>query len=167
MTRTEDSDRDGESTQGYRTVGIGDYAMTAGAADLAANGIGSCVGIALVDERAGVAGLVHAKRPTADEAETTGATFADTGIERLVDAMEREGAKKHRIEAKLAGGSSMLDSFSGLGERNVAQARATLERLDIPLLASDVGGDTGRSLRLDGESGELTITSDTDGTDVL
>jgi chemotaxis protein CheD len=46
-----------------------------------------------------------------------------------------------------------------IGERNVAVARATLDRLGVPIDAEDVGGDSGRSVRFNGETGALLVKS--------
>lgn len=151
------------STEGRIVIGIADYAVTSAGATLTTNGLGSCLGIALFDRIAGVAGLIHIMRPSPREHEDTDAAkFADSGIELVIDAMERAGASQHRIEAKLAGGSDMK-GFSAtersIGSRNVAQAETTLAELDVPITGRDVGGDHGRSLHFDGSSGTLTVES--------
>jgi len=152
-------------------VGIAEYEVTTAGADLTTSGLGSCLGVAMYDDVAGVAGLVHVMLPSAAEVDDANkAKFADTGIELLVEEMEREGAARRRIEAKIAGGSDMLDfseSGSGIGVRNTEQVEATLTELDIPIVSRDVGGDHGRSLRLDGNSGDLTVKSANKGSQVI
>lgn len=144
-------------------VGIAEYEVTADSAALTTSGLGSCVGVALYDSRAGVAGLVHVMLPTADEMKDGApAKFADTGTQLLIDEMEAIGADSHRIEAKIAGGSDMLDfsdSGPGIGDRNTQQVRDTLAENDVPLVEEDVGGDHGRSLRLDASTGDLVVKS--------
>lgn len=152
-----------ESAEQSLTIGIADYAVTTSGKTLTTNGLGSCLGVALIDAVAGVAGLIHIMRPAPDENEDiSGAKFADPGIELLIDAMEQEGASQHRIEAKLAGGSNMF-SFSttgaNLGSRNVEQAERVLQDLGIPITGKDVGGNQARSLHFDGHSGQLTVES--------
>lgn len=144
-------------------VGIAEYDVTADGAALTTSGLGSCVGVALYDSRAGVAGLVHVMLPSAEEMEDGApAKFADTGTRLLLDEMEAIGADPHRIEAKIAGGSDMLDfsdSGPGIGDRNVQQVRDTLAEHDVRLVDEDVGGDHGRSLRLDASTGDLVVKS--------
>jgi len=150
------------SSGGHRRVGIADYAVTADGALLTTSGLGSCLGVGLYDERAGVAGLAHVMLPTAPEDPPNEAKFADTGVDAVLDAMCREGATLEGTTAKLAGASAMFDFDSQdepIGERNVAAARATLDDLGVPVVAEDVGGDSGRSLRFDGGSGSLVVTS--------
>jgi chemotaxis protein CheD len=166
-------------------VGVAEYAAADGAATLVTSGLGSCVGIALVDTDAEVTGLAHAMLPEADgraaEADgraRTGGTdgaepaatdggdslprgkYVDTAVPALLDAMVEEGADPERIEARLAGGSAMFDFSSGdggVGERNVAAAKAVLDEYGIPVIATDVGGDYGRSLTLESPSGSLSV----------
>lgn len=139
-------------------VGIADYGVATDGAVLATSGLGSCVGIALVDEEAGVRGLVHAMLPAAD-GDDEGPKYVDSGIEELVAAMERAGADPSNIQARMAGGSRMLDlSGESIGDRNVEAARSALAARDIPIVGEDVGGEEGRSLRVDPESGGLVIT---------
>jgi len=159
-------------------VGVAEYAAADGEATLVTSGLGSCVGIALVDANAEVTGLAHAMLPAADgrAAESaadgtdagTAATdggdrrgkYVDTAVPALVDAMVERSADRARIEARLAGGSAMFDFSTddgGVGERNVAAAEATLDEHGIPVVATDVGGDCGRSLTLESPSGSLSV----------
>ena len=145
-------------------VGIAEHSVASGEAVLTTSGLGSCVCVAIYDASASVAGLVHAMLPSQDEMDETGndAKFADAGIRRLVTELEREGADRSTLRAKMAGGSDMLD-FSedgpGIGARNVEVGRRTLEEFDIPVVADDLGGEHGRSLRLETASGDLVVKS--------
>jgi chemotaxis protein CheD len=155
----------GETPASARTrkrVGIADFAVTTDGAVLATSGLGSCLGIALHDERAGVAGLIHVMLPTAPEDPPNAAKYADTGIDAVLDAMCDAGATADRVRAKLAGGSAMFEFDSQdepIGERNVAVTRATLDSSGVPVDAADVGGDSGRSIRFHGDTGELLVKS--------
>jgi chemotaxis protein CheD len=144
-------------------VGIAEYEVTTDGAELTTSGLGSCIGLALYDPGTGVAGLVHVMLPAADEVDDENAAkFADTGTELLVEKMEDVGANTGRMEAKIAGGSDMLDfseSGSGIGDRNIATVRETLESYGIPIVGEDVGGDHGRSLRFESKTGDLVIKS--------
>jgi chemotaxis protein CheD len=153
-----DSGADGDRIK----VGIADWAVTASGATLTTSGLGSCLGVALYDDEAGVAGLVHVMLPRAEGSAEEAAKFTDAGIELLLDEVVAAGASRDDVVAKVAGGSQMFefDSQSGaIGERNVVVARETLEFHGVPLVAEDVGGDYGRSLKLSGESGDLRVKS--------
>lgn len=144
-------------------VGIAEYEVTANGATLTTSGLGSCVGVALYDQETGAAGLVHVMLPVAEEMDDgKPAKFADTGTELLIDELEATGANRRTIEAKIAGGSDMLDfsdGGSGIGDRNVKQVKETLAENSIDLIGEDVGGDHGRSVRLDATTGEFLVKS--------
>lgn len=144
-------------------VGVAELAVATGETRLTTSGLGSCVGVALADPPASIAGLAHVMlpEPTSD-AEPKPAKSMVRGVEGLVAAVEDAGATPDRLEAKIAGGSRMFD-FSGVsegvGQRNVERAREALADLGVPVVAEDVGGDHGRSLEVVPETWTLTVTS--------
>ncbi|WP_135806965.1 chemotaxis protein CheD [Halorussus marinus] len=147
-------------------VGVAEIGVAAADTVLTTSGLGSCVGIAIGDPAAGVAGLAHVMLPTPADDEARPAKSVPTGVEALLEAVADAGADLDRVEAKLAGGSQMLD-FSGVGagvgERNAEAAREALADRGIRVVAADVGGSHGRSVRVHPRTWTLTITSATDG----
>jgi chemotaxis protein CheD len=148
--------------QSRRHVRIGEYAVTDAGCELATYGLGSCLGVALYDTTAGVAGLAHIKRPSAlGQQNPSDAVFADPGIAVLYREMESHGATRRHTVAKLAGGADMRNDAAavgrGIGERNIEQAVETLDRLEITIAAMDVGGEVVRSIYFDGAAGAVTI----------
>lgn len=139
-------------------VGVADAAVTDEDRPLVTSGLGSCVGIALYDER-GIGGLLHAMLPVAPEDVETPPKYVDSGIEQLLSEMESLGAERSRIKAKMTGGSSMLDLGDGkpVGEKNVEAATEMLADIGIELVADDTGGGSGRSVSFDPGTGELQI----------
>ena len=163
------SDPPAREQTGRIKVGIADLAVATGESQLSTSGLGSCVGIALYDSRAGVSGLAHAMLPDGDGKDDA-AKYVDTAIRTLVSEMEAEGAARRRLRAKVAGGSTMFEFNStdeSVGERNVTAVRETLSALDIPIDGMDVGGDHGRSLELDGGTGDLHVRSASAGEHTL
>lgn len=148
---------------GDTRVGIGELAVTSDDELLSTGCLGSCVGVALYDEQHGIAGLVHIKRPSADAADPeTPGKFADTGIHTLLEVMETQGANRSRIRAKIAGGGNILDITyhdNSISQRNIEQTRAVIESLGIPIVSEDVGGDNGRVLTFDAQTGALSVNT--------
>jgi chemotaxis protein CheD len=157
--------REGRATGADRTVhriGIADFAVDGDGAVLSTSGLGSCLGVGLYDESTGVAGLAHVMLPDAPAEPSNPAKYTDSGIAVLLEAMRTEGANVEDVRAKLAGGSAMFGFDSQehpIGERNVETARTVLERRGVPVVAEDVGGDSGRSVRFHGATGELVVRS--------
>jgi len=141
-------------------VRMGEYAFSAGAGEvLVSLGLGSCIGLALLDRRASVAGLAHVVLPAADGREGAPGKFADTAVPALLDAVVELGARRTRLDAVLVGGASMF-SFGGpgldVGQRNDAAVREELARLRIRVAAAETGGSKGRTVRVDVQSGVVT-----------
>jgi chemotaxis protein CheD len=141
-------------------VRMGEYAFSATVGDtLVSLGLGSCIGLALIDRRATVAGLAHVVLPAAEGRDGAPGKFADTAVPALLDAVLALGARQMRLEAVLVGGASMF-SFGGngleVGQRNDAAVRAALAQLRIPVLAAETGGSKGRTVRVSVEAGIVT-----------
>jgi chemotaxis protein CheD len=135
-------------------VRMGELAASAGSADvLVSLGLGSCIGLALVDRRAGVAGLAHVVLPACDghAGGQNRMKFADHAVPELVTRVVRLGARKPKLEAVLVGGASMFAVTSGtleVGQRNEAAVREQLKAQRIPVIAAETGGNRGRTIRV-------------------
>ena len=155
-------------------VGMADYKATKLPGFLITFGLGSCVGIALYDKSTKVSGLAHVMLPSSKEIKNNSnkAKFADTGIDSLIDEMVKLGARKSSIVAKIAGGAQMF-SFSSqndmlrIGERNAIASKEKLKEHRIRILAEDTGGNFGRTIELNTETGELQIKTIGHGTKVV
>ena len=122
-------------------------------------GLGSCIGLALVDSRGGVAGLAHVVLPDSAGREDKIGRFADKAVPALLAQIERLGAVRARVKAVLVGGASMFALGSAgldVGPRNEAAVRDALNALRIPIAATETGGNRGRTIRVDVESGRVT-----------
>jgi chemotaxis protein CheD len=141
-------------------VRMGEYAFSAGADDvLVSLGLGSCVGVALIDRGTRVAGLAHVVLPSAEGRDDTPGKFADTAVPALLEAVLGLGARRTRLEAVLVGGASMFSfGTAGLdiGQRNDAAVREELARLRIPVAAAETGGSSGRTVRVTVDTGIVT-----------
>jgi chemotaxis protein CheD len=141
-------------------VRMGEHAVSGSAGDvLVSLGLGSCIGLALLDRRAAVAGLAHVVLPAAEGRQGPPAKFADTAVPALLAAVVGLGARRTRVDAVLVGGASMF-SFGGtgldVGKRNDTAVREELARLRIPVAAADTGGAQGRTVRVDVARGGVT-----------
>ena len=149
------------------SVGLGEQVISRDPDDiLVAYGLGSCLGISMVDPVLRVTGLLHAVLPRwangMEPIDPASSKYVDSGIERLLAALIKEGANKHRLVVRMAGGANMLispglkNSFE-IGTRNIESARATLQRLSLTLKAEDVGGNTGRTVRFYVADNRMTV----------
>lgn len=127
-------------------------------------GLGSCLGITLYDRANKIGGMVHIMLPTLTNSsrDTNKAKFADSGILDLYEAMQRKGAAKKGMVAKVAGGAHMFSNSTRsdvikVGQRNAVSARGVLRSLKIPIVAEDIGGTYGRTIELDMDNGNLLV----------
>lgn len=145
-------------------VGLGEVKVSSNPVEiLVAYGLGSCVAVAMYDPVARVAGLLHAVLPyNLNGSEAFSAKYVDSGIAALLRELSAAGADPQRLIVRLAGGANMLvapgfNSNLNIGERNVAAARATLIAHKLKIKAEDVGGHTGRTVRLFVADGRMTV----------
>jgi len=152
-----------DATERRIKVGVGELAVATDGETLTTSGLGSCVAVALADERAGVRGLLHAMLPTSDETRTAAARrgkYVDAGIDALVDELVAAGAASGRLEARVAGGAEMLDLTDAVGPRNVERAERRLASAGVPIVASDVGDGVGRTVRFRPDGGLVVRAAD-------
>jgi len=151
--------------QGAVPVRMGEVKVVGGAGVLAAIGLGSCIALALHDPEAGIVGLAHVLLPDPGAGrEAPPGRFASTAVPELLAHVEAAGGQRARLRAKMAGGASMFRGLSpngagALGERNAAATRTALERLGIPLLGEDVGGNWGRTVHVEAASGRMIVSN--------
>ena len=109
-------------------------------------------------------GLAHIMLPDSKQIKNNEnkAKFADTAIEVLVELMLKEGARKNRLIAKIAGGAHMfefknMDDMMRIGTRNVSAVVQILNEMRIPIVAQDVGENYGRTIELHTLTGVLRV----------
>ncbi len=151
---------------------IAHHAVAKGRSRLVTVGLGSCVAIAIHDRLAKVGGLAHVLLPDASlgRGVENRARYASTAVPLLLDEMKAIGATGPFV-ASLVGGAALfgpLLSFGGsVGARNVDAARAALAAARVPVLAEDVGGESGRTLFFDVSTGKVKVRSVRGGEHVL
>ncbi len=144
-------------------VGIADWKVTSSPNHIITLGLGSCVGIVLYDKTTKIGGMVHIMLPDSTQFKNTDkpAKFADTGIELLYNELIKYGANKPYITAKIAGGAQMFKGHTSnllnIGERNIIKTKEVLKKLGITLRAEATGGNKGRTLILQTDTGKVLV----------
>lgn len=130
---------------------MGELAVSGRVGDeLVAIGLGSCIGLAIVDREAGVAGLAHVVLPESLGKPGPAAKFADLAIPDLISQVTDAGAVRRRLEAVLIGGARMFTVGASLdiGARNAEAVREALDKEGIKIRAEETGGNRGRTARI-------------------
>ncbi|AJG39879.1 chemotaxis protein CheD [Thermotoga sp. RQ7] len=141
-----------------KVIGIGEYAVMKNPGVIVTLGLGSCVAVCMRDPVAGVGGMAHVMLPDSGGKTDKPGKYADTAIETLVKELEALGAKRERMEAKIAGGASMFESKGmNIGQRNVEAVKRHLKEHGIKLVAEDTGGNRARSVEYNIATGKLLV----------
>jgi chemotaxis protein CheD len=148
-------------------VGMADLNVAKQNGIIKTTGLGSCVGLSLYDAKERIAGLAHIMLPSSSivrDGVINTAKYADTAVPELLRRMEKLGANRSRLVAKLAGGAQMFAVGSSLdamriGLRNVEASKEMLAQFGIPILAEDTGENYGRSIEVLIDNGLMVVKS--------
>lgn len=145
-------------------VGIADMNAAYSPDKIITVGLGSCIGIVLFDKNKLIGGLAHIMLPDSTQfnAITNPLKFADLAVPLLIEKMEKMGASKRVLIAKIAGGASMFNfsdksMIMDIGNRNGIAVKNALAKHSITLMGEDVGGNKGRTMIFDVANGSVQI----------
>jgi chemotaxis protein CheD len=147
-------------------VGVADMVVSNDAsADIVTYSLGSCLGVTVYDPMKKVGGMLHLMLPDstidAVKANTMPYMFVDTGVPRLFHAAYNLGADRSRLVVKVAGGAQLLDQqgIFNIGIRNWAALEKLIAQNGLKIHGSDTGGLASRTLRMDLNTGKVSIKS--------
>jgi chemotaxis protein CheD len=133
--------------------------------------LGSCASVCLYDAKTQVVGMNHFLLAT-DQLKRSHILDSRAGyyglhaMELVINKMMRLGANRHRITAKVFGGSNVVPQlsthggdFGTVGEQNVSFAYEFLKRERIAIVSQDVGGDHGRIIYFDSTDYSVYVSS--------
>ena len=117
--------------------------------------LGSCVSVALFDNKAKIGGMNHFMLPGSDKKKqpffkTLSGRYGINAMELLINAMLKLGAARSRLSAKVFGGGKVLqatyqEGFS-IADKNIEFALEFLKIEKIPIISSDTGGTKTRRI---------------------
>jgi chemotaxis protein CheD len=126
--------------------------------------LGSCMGVCLYDPAVPIGGMLHCLLPDSTRnpamAEENPFVFADTGLTLLLENLVSLGARKRRLQVKLAGGASRVETTAGgpaIGQQNYLAIRKALWKSGLFIHAEDVGGTTPRTMTLYVADGSVVL----------
>lgn len=146
-------------------VGISEFTVAKAPSKLVTIGLGSCIGIAIYDKSRKIGGLSHILLPDShffskvDKPEK----FADLALPLMVDEIVAITGSRD-LEAKIAGGASMFNQgndnqIEGIGQKNIKAVIELLNKMNIPIIGSDTGGNQGRTMTVDLIDFKVTIST--------
>jgi chemotaxis protein CheD len=146
-------------------VGMAQFKVAQAPARMMTFALGSCVGIVLYDPVTRIGGLAHVMHPDSRRVQNNvnRAKFVDSAVELMLSRMAKKGAQRSRIEAKIFGGAKMFKSAAAspgvmqIGEENVSATKRELAGRNIPIVAESTGGEKGRTVFFDVNTGKVTV----------
>ncbi len=140
------------------SVGMGQIAVAKGPARLTAV-LGSCIGVALYHERLHLGSLAHVVLPKPSTRATPPGKFAETAIPEMITLLEKQGANRAGLKAKITGGACMFGTTGPMqiGNANTEAVLQALQAARIPVVAQETGGNKGRRIHLDCQTGVVTV----------
>jgi chemotaxis protein CheD len=156
-------------------VGMAEIQVIKGSGNFSCLGLGSCIGLCMLDPVANVGGMAHVMLPEAfpDRPGEKLGKFANTAVPELIAQMEKSGAAKARILTAIAGGAQVF-KFGGegtnrleIGRRNAIAVTEMLSSAGLKIKAQDVGGTLGRTVMMVVESGLVSVRTVSQGEKTL
>ncbi len=130
--------------------------------------LGSCVGVAFIAQKRGVAALCHPMLPRLP-AKSGGwigvkeaRRYVDFAIRDIAGQLDTMGIRREDVQVKLFGGADVLPVSSAstrptVGAMNCAEAQKVLREEGFAIAASRLGGTAGLQLRFHTETGEVLL----------
>lgn len=150
-----------------KVINAGEY-YASGEDEIIGTLLGSCVAVCLYDPVNRVSGMNHFMLPgrisKADIFQDRSAKYGIVAIRELLQEMERKGAQRKNLEAKVFGGGKVLDyekPTHAIPQDNVRLAKVLLEMEDIPIRELDEGGNFTRKLLMDTLTGKVYLKKST------
>lgn len=148
-----------------RQLGIGEYAIDTSPTKIKFHGLGSCIAIMMYDPTSGVGGGIHTLLPRRSdyprETNKELTRFTDYGAKVLYRRLSgRTDVNENALKAKIVGGSEVLRFVTfatDVGKKNIQSARTTLEMLGVDIVGEDVGGEYGRIVEFDLDTGGVIV----------
>ena len=136
--------------------------------------LGSCVSVVMHNKRTKVSAISHAQLPgkkecsqcsshcpvrcLKDSDDDNSFKYVISSTKYMLNKLENMGIERNEIDIKLFGGSNVMKALTRdktVGESNIEQAHQTLKNLNLKIKGEDTGGDTGRTIYLVSNTGEV------------
>ena len=145
-------------------VGMADLKIQIAPGSLITRGLGSCLCITFYDPFKKIGAMAHAMLPDINHSKikSNPGRFVNSSIEKILEEFKKQGCVRRHLEVKLFGGARMFsfiaeDSLLNVGERNITMAKEVLSRVGVTIIAQDIGGNFGRTIELNLDTGKVHI----------
>jgi chemotaxis protein CheD len=121
--------------------------------------LGSCIAACLWDRQAQIGGMNHFMLPGGAGTAQDAGRYGIEAMERLVNALVKQGATRKTLDAKIFGGAAMIQGPGSLhvGERNTRFVLDYLRQHAITLISKDVLGSSPRKVCFFPQTGRVMV----------
>jgi chemotaxis protein CheD len=118
--------------------------------------VGSCIAVCLFDPFVLVGGMNHFMLADVPSGAPEPKSYGGPAMEALLEAMERAGAKRSRLVARVFGGAHVIDGREGdesVPSRNIAFVHRYLSAMRTQVRSFEVGGYAPRRVTFESWTG--------------
>ncbi|GAK10943.1 chemotaxis protein CheD [Geomicrobium sp. JCM 19039] len=161
-------------TQTSVHAGMGELVVGCAPQTLRVISLGSCIAVFMYADDKPCSMLAHVVLPQAPAPITTDykvAKYADVAIPKMRRMMlVNFHVQADKIRVKIAGGAQMFAASRNdarilhIGKRNEIAVIEALDKLSIPIIASETGGHDGRTVMFNPETKQMAVRTSTLGT---
>jgi chemotaxis protein CheD len=122
--------------------------------------LGSCISVCFWDPQLKCGGMNHYLLPLWNGEGLASPKYGNIAITKLLEKVLSFGCNRRNLVAKVFGGAAIMQNASGLlnvGERNIMIAEDLLAEEKIMITGSDVGGNLGRKIIFNTETGAVLV----------
>lgn len=124
--------------------------------------LGSCIAVCLYDPISRVGGMNHYMLPSSDDVlhKQDATRYGLQAMEVLMGSMQKLGARRDRIQAKLFGGAHVLntgDTDGSVPSRNIAFIERYVREESMVVLSQDIGGYLPRAVHFYTQTGKVLV----------
>jgi chemotaxis protein CheD len=122
--------------------------------------LGSCVSVCLWDQVYHRGGMNHIMLPYWNGEGLATPKYGNIAMDKLLGKVLKIGCRHEHLVAKVFGGANVtgtgLEVFM-IGDRNISLVLQMLEEFKIPVVAKDIGGQLGRKIIMNTETGVVLV----------
>jgi chemotaxis protein CheD len=124
--------------------------------------LGSCIAVCLYDPVSRVGGMNHYMLPSSDDVlhQDDPARYGLQAMEVLLGSMQKLGARRDRLVAKLFGGGHVFATASADGSvplRNIEFIRTYVREEKLKVVSQDLGGNAPRAVHFYTHTGKALV----------
>lgn len=131
--------------------------------------LGSCLGVTLHAPKMGIGTICHAFLPDSSDVKSRQqqepqiCRYVDTALQNMLETMDKVGIPRRELVIKMFGGSGGMavrnvgNTGFDIGRRNIEMARKLLKFARLDIQVEDVGGNQGRKLMFNTQTGEVWV----------